>query len=351
MIPFVLSGLGFWLSSMITENMQTTDYKYVSGYVVSAAYYEDWNELVTRIITETYTDSQGNMRTRTRTVTEVVYHPEYYEAYDSCKQSYSISKASYHSFVKHFGNQQFVNLNRHHYSNDGDKYVTKFPGVDELLVPTCHQEGYTNKTQAANTVFDFPEVDKDIYPVYDYPKKNQLQYPPVLGNATREEQKALEILNSRLGKSNDIRVWVLLYEEESQDIGFQQENYWKGGNQNEIVITLGLSDRKPKWVYVFGWTKSEMLKVETRNYIMNQEKLDLVSLANWLRVQIPKQYEPRDFKEFDYIQVDPPFWATLICFFIVLVFNVLVSWWIVVNEHHDEPGYRPRNWNVFRRFR
>lgn len=331
-IPFALSAIGFFISSIITENLQTGDQKYLSGYVVKAAHYEDWNELIT--YTESYVDANG--KTQIRVKTRVDYHPEYWEAVDSNGHSERISSSLFNELVNRFNNKHFVELNRASYTNDGDKWETIYPNNDLLLEPTCIKIGYTNKLQTSNSVFTFQEIDPKEHSVYQYPPKQRLSYPPILGAAEQAEQKAFELLNAKVGKLKDIRVWVLIYQDQPQDLGFLQENYWKGGKQNDFVITVGVNtERVVKWAYIFSWSQSETLKIDTRNFLLDQEHLNLVALADWLYQNILEDYQARDFAEFNYIQVDPPWWATLLCFLLVAALNIGVTYWIIHNEHHD----------------
>lgn len=109
-----------------------------------------------------------------------------------------------------------------------------------------------------------------------------------------------------------------------------------GGNMNEFVVTIGIDDdRNVKWCYPFSWTKSERLKVDTRQFVMGQDKLNLQSLSYYLQEQVDNQFVRLDFRQFDYLTVEPPVWAVVLTYVLVIIVNILVSWWAATNEFSD----------------
>lgn len=329
----------------------TSDSEYVSGYITQARYYEPWNERVARQVpvyaTRTVRNPDGTMRSERyvshyKTVYETVYHAAYWTASGSNGGSWRISKDAFESLAKRWGNRTFVELNRHSHTLDGDRYDTTFPGDDATLEPCTVTRGYENRTQAAPNLFRYHEFETENQPVRDYPREDGWHVPTTIGPVLPSERHAFDVLNARLGKVPDTRIWAVVHEGGSIAAGQAQEAHWKGGNRNELVIVIGVNtQRRPVWAWIFGWTTADTLKVKIRQQVLEQEKLDLVALATWLRTTVPGEWKPRDFAEFDYIHVPPPPWSILLGCFIAACLNALLTWWLVANEFFDRWMRRP----------
>jgi len=153
-------------------------------------------------------------------------------------------------------------------------------------------------------------------------------------------QRKFQLINGYMGRSKQLRVWVLLFKNQPRDAGHLQEALWIGANKNEFVITIGVdSQYNVEWSHVFSWTETERLKIDTRYYVEEQEELDLVALADWLKPRLRKQWERREFAEFDYLKVEPPTWAVVLIFFLTILANVAVSAYVVMNQYSESYRY------------
>lgn len=148
--------------------------------------------------------------------------------------------------------------------------------------------------------------------------------------------------NARLGVPHGVRLWVIVLQEQPVDAALDQETGWKGGHRSDLVVVVSVTkaDRAVQWCYVFGWTKSETLKVRIRLRVSEQQRLDLVPVAEWLRETIPGNYVQRDFSEFSYLPVVVPWWWYLLAALAASGANVSLMVWLVRNEHHDANGRR-----------
>ena len=45
------------------------------------------------------------------------------------------------------------------------------------------------------------------------------------------------------------------------------------------------------------------------------------------------KYERKDFKEFDYVTVEPPTWAIIVTFILTIAITFGLCYWAVVNEY------------------
>ena len=334
LIPFVVSASLIVICSAISVTYQTTDTEYWGGACTIAEYYEDWNELVT--YTVTVTDADGNTRTETRT--RIDYHPPYWQLRETNGITVGISESQYNQIERKFGNQNFVDLGRWYYTNDGDLYQTKWDNSDEKLIHVTTDHWYENRVQTNNNIIDFQEFDEVPDGVYEYPPITEnYKQNTILGPHNGPEKKRVDIMNAKLGPK---RVFFLLYEDKKIQTAFDQEQYWKGGNRGELIIAIGVNkQREVQWCYPFAWSKSDSLKVETRNFINDMDKLDLVEVVDWLEPKIRRQFIARDFSEFDYIRVQPGTTATVLTFILTILANVGTYFWAVNNEF-DADGSR-----------
>jgi hypothetical protein len=117
-----------------------------------------------------------------------------------------------------------------------------------------------------------------------------------------------------------------------------QEAYWDGGNDNELVVCIGLSQKTKEfqWVKPFTWSPERRIIPDVREMIMAHKVFNPESIAHSVWTQTEKEYKRKDFKEFSYITVEPPTWAIWVTFFATLALSFGVCWWAVHNEIDSE---------------
>lgn len=329
-----------FLFGLVTEHLQTRDIEYWTGYGTSAEYYEPWDETVPcrhpKYRTETYTttDAQGRVTTQTRLVPDgfehpydVDYHPASWHLRDNTGADIVIDRANFDRLCGKFGNRQFVDLKRSYHSIDGDKYVAVYDGSDDRLEVTNHTHSYENRIVAGKSILKprrLAEGEKEEFALFDYPKLSGYDSRMILGADDHVAERKLQILNARNGKERQIRVWVLVFTDQPLEAGYAQEAYWEGGNKNELLIMVGITkEQEVVWGYVASWSKREDLKLAIRDVIYAQKRLDLGKLIDEVRPTIEANWERREFREFDYIDVEPPFWVLSLNY--SLVFTITLT--------------------------
>lgn len=117
------------------------------------------------------------------------------------------------------------------------------------------------------------------------------------------------------------------------DVAFKQRSYWQGGNKNEFTICVGTDNSgKLDWVKCFSWMDKPELEVEVQDYFTEKGKIDLSDFSDWMPKQIEQHWHRKQFKDFDYLEIevtDTQMWWILT---IVMIYNVIMSIWIVSNE-------------------
>jgi hypothetical protein len=350
-IPFAVSILCVGIAKIGFSSMMTRDTEYHGGWVTKAEYYEDWNEYIHQTCTRQNCTGFGENQTCTTEFYDcsyVDYHPEYWYAPDSNGRGHRVSQSYWKSLCKQFTVEpNYVDLRRNFHTNDGDKYVCDFDGTFTKLEPVTTTHSYENKVQAARSVFNFEDISRkqaEELGLFEYPTKGYgLTIPCILSQAPIENLKEAEFIlnkhNGVTGAAKQVRMWVLIFKEKPYDISHKQEAYWKGGNKNEIVVTVGVDkENKLEWIRTFSWTEKEYVKVGIRINALEQFKgkeLDVYGvnyIGSLVLMAAENDWERKQFADFDYLTVEPPIWAVLLTFFLTLVANIGASAFVIKNQ-------------------
>jgi hypothetical protein len=363
LIPTGVSFLLILAFKLSIEKIGTADKEYWGGWITNSYYLEDWNEYVHQTCTSTSTDSKGNTTTTTYDCSYVDYHGPQWGIIDSNSINISISQEKYAQIKKTLGNEQFQDMHRDHYTNDGDKYYCTFNiNEDQIskVIPVTTIHHYENRVQAANSVYKFREIsDQDTKKLFDYPPISDFyNAPAILGGKYPELQSKLNRFNAVYGAKKEIRVWFLIYRGGTEDLGVMQENYWKGGNKNEFVICLGLNqDNTFGWSHIFSWTPKKECVINTRNWLhenLSSKQVgqkELIGFMDWLQPELVKGFTRRNFEEFDYLTIEPPLWSVILTFVVTLLVNIGISFWIVRNEFEDGKARNQSKLRYSRRYK
>lgn len=303
----------------LIEKCQTTDTEWWTGWATKVTYDESWTERCTI----TTTDSKGN----TTTTTYYVYHPADYYLHDNNGCCVHVGHAEYLRLKKLFGNSHFEALFHLNQSSwgDGNRHYSTWPGSDATFTPVTTTHWYENRVIASHSVFKFPPVE-DVTKLYAYaPVYNGYHCSSVLwkGHDHPVGDAELTRLNARLGHEKQVRIWLLVFEDQPLAVAYDQESLWQGGNKNELVINVGLSGGKISWAYCFSWTERDDCKLELRDCVMQRETLDIPQLVKDIEPIVREKFVRKSFHDFDYLTVDPPAWALITLLLVMLVSGFL----------------------------
>jgi hypothetical protein len=357
-IPVVASFLMILIAKAICVGSLTSDTEWFGGYVNEVQYYEFWDEEVSCrhdipcSHPDYCKDSNGkeyqcgykHFNDGYRHAYDVDDHPEHWEAVTTLGD-YGISKERYDQLVKKFGTgKTFVDMKRDYHETDGDMYSTIWGGTDETLEPVAKEHSYENRPAASRNVLHFQELDsseiKQFKP-FDYPQiYNQFHQDILLGVTDPNAHQKLQAITSRLGKNKQIRIFLLVFKNQSREAGFVQERYWQGGNKNELVICIGIDNaHQVKWGHVFSWSEETGVMIKIKNQIEEQSKLDVLGLLNFVEKEVNFEWKRRQFKEFDYINIEPSANQTIIIWVLTVLLSGGLAFWVIVNEFEvDKKG-------------
>lgn len=314
-LPIVvcLATIGIMKSFMVSS--LTQDIEYWSEFTVEARHIEDWNEYISQTCYQTVSCGKDCTTQVAYDCSYVDYHPEYWEIQTNIGSVYSISKKEYKRYIKLFGNNTYVNMYRDYHTNDGDMYKTVWNKQFNTIQPFTKQVSYTNKPQAASTVFRFQELDSiKRVGLYEYPDIVDRKQSSCLG-CNKKDDIYLQRWNALWGSKHHIKVFVLIFDNQDIEISERQRVYWKGGNKNELVICI---DKQGKWSRSFSWCDNKEIEIRT-NDIFNQPNLSLQEKINMLKSEIKQDWKLKDFQDFDYIRV-PLSNSQMVWIFLIVTF-------------------------------
>ena len=349
-VPVVISFLFVLCSKACVETTQTWDTEYWGGVATKAEFYEAWNERVTcshtkyctRSVTRNGKSSTERYACGKQHSYDVDNHGPVWQLLDSNGIVIALGSKEFESLAQRFGSRQFVELNRSYHTQDGNKYVATWDGNEATLEPVFTEHSYENRVQTSNSIFNFQEVaeaDRLSYRLFDYPALKGHAQVSILGEAGPTQAAAEALLakaNAKLGHEHQARIFILVFRNQPIQAGILQESYWKRGNKNELVITLGVDELgKVQWAHVFSWTEVEELKIEIRDYVSGLAELNLVDVVKTVVPLVESKWERKHFADFSYLTVEPPTWAVILTYLVTVFINLVLSLWIVHNQHQD----------------
>lgn len=320
------------------------DNEYLSYYGMSVHYEEPWNEYIHK--TCYYTTCTGSGKSRVCTThsydcSYVKYHDAEYYIKDNGNNIHYITEKEYKKYRNLWGNNNFVEMNRNYHTIDGNMYVSVWNKDTKTMITTQKNHSYTNKVQASHSIYNFKEIDEEEkikYKLFDYPEITSYNINPILTNGYTVqdyEQRSFNVINGLLGSKKHVQVLLLIWKNKPLEVSEMQKAYWKGGNQNELIICIGLDNNNNiKWNNIFTWSEKDIVKIKIRDYLYNLKgkKLYIGPLKNYVMPVIDKHWVRKDFKEFDYLEVELTYGQIIWIFIVVLIVTVGLSIFVIMNE-------------------
>ena len=355
LLPIIASLIFIVSFKAVVKAIQVSSTEYLGNLGVKAQYYEPWSTWVHKTCSRTV-GSGKNQRTEYYDCSYCDDNSEEYYLVDDGGNKFSISEQSYNYFTKLWSAKpQFVELNRDINTNwrcgkDGDLYEVFWDNQILTSVPTTREHSYENKVKCAPSAFNYPKIDendKKVYGLFDYSDVNGFSQKTILGDnefswMSQAEKDTAEIyakfLSGYFGPKKQLKLWVLLFKDKPSLAASMQEAYWVNGNKNEVVVCIGLNSRNRSidWVRCFSWSQNRTMLVDIREDIMNLETYNFKFIYPILHKNL-QEFKRREFKEFDYITVETPAWATITTYIIVAIITILICYWSVNNEFHQKP--------------
>lgn len=343
-LVLILPSLLFTLiTQLIMVSVNSSDTEYLGGYVNRITYYEPWDEMVH--VRHTRTNSDGE--TEVYYTWEREYHSERYTYVDNeSNWEHYLSKKEYEIIKKRMGNKAvFRDMHRDYHRIDGDAYDIYWDKTIEHLYDITTPHSYTNKIKASqsHTIFkysDISEEDAKELGLYEYPDINLMNQNPIIGRyASDKDKQRIKYINATYGKTHQFRVYMLFYEGKDIEISEQQKAYWQNGNKNEFVVCLGTQRDSVVWCNPFSWCDEPKLEALTRDYFIQNPKVDIDAYGKWLQTQVPTKWKRKEFSDFEYIHIGLSKGQYIALIIIMILLNIGISAFLVMNDIKNESGY------------
>lgn len=328
-----------------------SDTEYLGDYVTEIRYYEPWNEYIHRTCTRTSRVGNSTVTT-TYDCSYVQHHSEkFVQVYSGYE--YEITKIEFERLSKLWSKNSlnFKDMNRHFHTKDGDMYFKKYDYLREHIKTRTVTNTYSNKIKASHSIFGFIDISKEDAKkmgLHDYPElykqkggaffENDQNQNPFIGYTPRKEElDRWQFLNGYYGNKKQIRLFLLFYYNKPQSIVQDQRSYWEGGNKNEMVLCFGIDSitKKIQWADAFSWCDRPTFEVNFRSYMSGKDKLNLIELSKWSEHAINNYWVRKNFKDFDYIDVELTNTQLMWLLGLILLFNAAMSFWIVINDKEN----------------
>lgn len=349
-LPITISAIAVVASYYTMKSVTLSDQEYNGYTVVSARYFESYETWVKKTCSNTICSGTGKTRTCTTYYYDCSYcdyNPEHWEMYDTKGNSISIDKAYYNYLKSKWkSKQQFVELNRdidYHggCGKDGDAYDIKWNGRAISAELTTYEKSFTNILKSNHSAFNYPVIeDEEAIKIglYTYPTIDGYNQKTVLGlKGHTDFKKYMEFINGYYGSRYKVRIYTLFFVDKPIDIAFKQEAYWDGGNQNEIVVCVGLKRSGDiEWVKPFSWCDNKRVIVDIREDIMKTKKVDKYIFYKSYLNAIKNDWHYKKFEDFNYLSFEPTTGQLIFVYVFVTLLSIGINIWNINNEFDYE---------------
>ena len=333
--PIVISIIFILIFKVSSVSYSTSDTEFWGGKIVQAQHYEPWDEWIEETCSyDCCCDTEGNnCSTIYYDCSYVRYHSEAWYLVDENGFKRGISQREYRRLVSSFTNEAFKDMNRDYHHNDGDMYFTNWNNQYTTIENVVTKHSYVNRPQATKNLFYYEDLDEnEVKGLYEYPPIIDYKQQHLLGINNPSVDRELDRINGLLAKTKQLKLFVLVYDSPSDDVSYKQEAYWKGGNKNEFILTLGVQNNKILWSRVISWTENQYSKINAEKLFMaNTDASKLKETVHKLIPILKNDFERKQFKDFDYIKVPLNNTQTLWLYISAVVINFLVMLGVVKN--------------------
>lgn len=352
MIPVPVTLLITAICSALGTLGMTTDTEYLTGWVTQVEYNEPWTEEYWVTVTDYNSKGEAVGSHLERRTTR---HSAAWYLLDSNGSQHSIDKGRYQEIVRLFDNEREEDQSRSDQTTwsslrgEGDIWYSDFRQTSQnlvhdprlLVVTTEHR--YHNRVQASKSVFNFPEVEPKG--LFKYPDITLLSTPSILGTSHPQANDLLCRYNGVLGRQKQLHMWILVFQGQNIQRAIDQQNYWKNGNKNELVLCIGLNKNKVDWAYVFSWCENEQLKANIKMFAQSQENLDLVKVVHYMAQQAQKDWKRKEFADFNYLTVELSPIVIFMTFCFVVIANAVMCVVFIQNDFNFKHGFNQTSWS------
>jgi len=302
-----VSALTIWLTLVLSNALVGADTETRSGYAWQAYHTPWWRAEWTE--EESYTDSKGNTQYRTVTKSET-HEPEWW--LETHIGQIHISKATYEEITDKHG----WNAKRGHRpdydSGDRNDYYSNIKNADEIEYPVNALFRWHNPFTATDSLHvgrEIADEEAKKLDLFEYPEAHSHhQSRRILGTDALDMRK-WDQMCAVLGPDKHVNLILLDFGERSLETAVKQRDYWRNGKKNDLVLCVG-----DGWSYVFGWSKTELVKVQLQTLLLEHELN--AGIVDQIHQVVDQEFEPYPWTQHKDLERPVPIWAVIVALFI-----------------------------------
>lgn len=252
---------------------------------------------------------------------------------------FDISESRYNDILREFGSMTHVK--GHRSTGAHASRMLQGPVDDDItaningyVYPVTLNKKFDNRLlKAKGSLYSFESLTAEQKKgLYGWPSnENRFESNRLLGTAkTLWDKRSWDQMNAVLGPEKYVNLIAIGFPTgTTMELGMRQEQYWKGGKKNDLVLTFGGNPSRPEWAYVFGWTEHEAVKRLLENRLR-----DGTASTDEISAIVMAEYRLCEFEEkFEHIEVETPWWYYLIFAVVTIASQVTAHVVFTRNEY------------------
>jgi len=308
------------------------DTETLSGKVTSAVYIPEWHARWTELETYTVTDSKGKSHTKTRTVTKNRHYPEEWHA-ETTLGRVGITKGFYNQIAEKHGFYKQLGDRLHYHSGDRYDYISDVKDdpmyCDYPMTQTRSWSNPLKNTKGLHNYREISEKEAQSLGLPNYPKNATFASSRIIGNVPINIWN-WDKLNSYLGPVKHVNL-ILVKLSGGVEQAKQLQEYWQNGKKNDLVICFdGEENKSAQWCYVFGWSKSELVKMNIQSLFLEKPVNDF--LLPDLRDIVVAHFEAHQWAKYEDTPVMIPTGWVIAAFILMLISQVALYYFFHENN-------------------
>lgn len=276
-------------------------------------------------------DSKGNAKYRRERRTRTDYFGPYFTAYSNSGVEYPLTENEYNKWKKMWGEKHIKTIKGTSTlftkSIDGKYFESTWNGIFEHIYPKPERHKYQNVLRNSNSVFGFNYGDGIIHPV-DKGNMNG-----IISEISLSESEIAEFANFNAynGGLHQIHVITLITKNKANN-SLETINKWGGLNKNELAVFIGIdNDKNIIWTDAHSWMDNTKCQNLIRDNIICLKKFDATKIRKIYEDNL-KFWKRKEFKDFNYIEIQLPASAKFVFGLIIATFVGLVTYAVIKNK-------------------
>ena len=294
-----------------------------SGKVEKAVHTPKWEAEWIELVTHYSTDSKGN--TTSYTVPETrreTHYPKWWV--ETTLGRYDIEPWFFDQISKKHGITVERGYRPDYDSGDRNDYISYVNDDPEFVdYPLTETRTWRNPLKNNKTLHKYQNISEEQAKkmgLPNYPKNATFSSSRIIGD-TAIDIWNWDKMNSAIGEQK--RVNLILVKTDSIETAKYIQAYWQNGKKNDLVICHGGTKNAPAdWCYVFGWSKSELVKQNIQTLFLTNPVND--GIHSELKAIVRKDFQSHEWTMYKDTDFPIPTGWVIAAFIIMLISQAVI---------------------------